>query len=121
MVDDYFVRANGLVEYLSELRQQNKTQKQLFDEENDVFDNRIADILRTFNKKSLRMMASNNMTRRMDMIMEANELYDVCQQQCVLICKVGPLYRAIRNFIRGIESSVYVFDEFDSQYSYSTL
>ena len=46
MVDDYLLRAKGLVEYLRKLRQQNDLQKKLFNVENTFFDNRIDLILK---------------------------------------------------------------------------
>ena len=94
MVDDYLPRANGIVENLRKLRQQNNTQKKLFDVEDNIFDNRIGHILGTINKNSLKR-DSNYMIRKVDMLMGANEVFDLCTKLCVLICKVYQIYHAI--------------------------
>ena len=94
MVDDHLLRAKGLVEYLRKLRQQNDLQKKLFNVENTFFDNRIDLILKKINNSSLKR-DSNDTIRKVDMIMGANEVYDLCTELCVLICKVYQKHHAI--------------------------
>ena len=94
MVDDHLLRAKGLVEYLRKLRQQNDLQKKLFNVENTFFDNRIDLILKKINNSSLKR-DSNDTIRKVDMIMGANEVYDLCMELCVLICKVYQKHHAI--------------------------
>ena len=92
MADDYLVRANELFEYLKKLRCRNQNQARLLERENAAFDVRIAGTLQSIKEKTAALKGDDIMGR-IEIVMGANEIYDICGQQCILICQVGCRYR----------------------------
>ena len=92
MADDYLVRANELFEYLKKLRCRNQNQARLLERENAAFDVRIAGTLQSIKEKTAALKGDDIMGR-IEIVMGANEIYDICGQQCILICQVCCRYR----------------------------